>query len=185
MNHTSLAKPEEILNFWFVEIDKKLWFKKDDNFDQLLRDRYLGLFIAATNNELYNWRVTIEGRLAEIIVLDQFSRNIFRDQAEAFANDNLALCLAQETVAQGLDIDLELSQRAFLYMPYMHSESLLIHEKAQALFNVPGLEDNYRFEQRHKEIIEQFGRYPHRNRILDRISTPDEIEFLSKPGSSF
>jgi len=177
--------PENILNFWYTEIDKKLWFKKDDEFDKLLRNNYLDLLHAASNNELYNWRTTIEGRLAEIILLDQFSRNIFRDQAAAFSNDKLALCLAQEAVAQNLDTDLKPSYRSFLYMPYMHSESLLIHEEALKLFSAPGLEDNYQFEQRHKEIIAQFGRYPHRNDILGRTSKPDEIEFLTKPGSSF
>ena len=140
---------------------------------------------AAARCELFAWRATPEGRLAEIVVLDQFSRNVWRDTPRAFAQDALALALAQELVASGQDRSLPVAQRRFAYMPYMHSESALIHGQAVALFSQPGLEDNLRFEHAHKAIIDRFGRYPHRNAILGRESTAEELAFLSGPGSSF
>ncbi|VAW87838.1 FIG027190: Putative transmembrane protein [hydrothermal vent metagenome] len=176
---------KNILDFWFIEIGKENWFKKSESLDDLIRDRFLTLYQAAIANELYTWRENARGCLAEIIVLDQFSRNLFRNSALAFVNDPLALCLAQQAVKLKYDRELSLTERAFLYMPYMHSESLIIHEQAIALFSIEGLEDNYRFELRHKEIIEQFGRYPHRNELLSRTSSKKEIEFLQRPGSSF
>ena len=123
--------------------------------------------------------------LAEIIVLDQFSRNIFRDQAEAFSQDSLALALSQEAVACNAPAALDTEQRSFLYMPYMHSESPLVHQQAVQLFSEEGMENSYDFEIRHKEIIDRFGRYPHRNVVLGRQSTQAELDFLKQPGSSF
>ena len=125
------------------------------------------------------------GRLAEIIVLDQFSRNIYRDRPLAFAYDATALVLAQEAVRVGADQQVDFEKRSFFYMPYMHSESPIIHNRAVELFSQPGAEFNYEFELKHKAIIDRFGRYPHRNAILGRESTPEEIEFLGQPGSSF
>ncbi len=173
------------MDFWFEEIDPALWWKKDDNFDALLLKRFSETHARACRCELYGWRDYPEGRLAEIIVLDQFSRNLFRGSALAFANDAMALALSQEAVARREDLALTPVQRVFLYMPYMHSESLLIHEVAVELFRNTGKLDNLEFEYRHKAIIEQFGRYPHRNEALGRESTAEEIEFLSRPGSSF
>ena len=118
-------------------------------------------------------------------MLDQFSRNMFRDSPMSFAQDSLALMLAQEAVFHGMDKTLPIEQRSFLYMPYMHSESLAIHEIAVELFSQPGLEFNLDFELKHKVIIQNFGRFPHRNAILHRQSTPAELEFLKHPGSSF
>ena len=118
-------------------------------------------------------------------MLDQFSRNIWRDTPRAFASDGMALVLAQEAVAECADQQLPVKWRAFLYMPFMHSESLRMHEQAMKLFSAPGLEDNLRFEQRHRDIIERFGRYPHRNAILGRPSTAEEAAFLRTKGSSF
>ncbi|MGV6850700.1 MAG: DUF924 family protein [bacterium] len=176
---------QNILDFWFIEIDKKKWFQKDTSFDALIRERFFTYYQAAIANELNHWRSNIQGRLAEIIVLDQFSRNLFRDSAQAFSADPLALCLAQHAVELQLDQQLELSQRSFLYMPYMHSESKHIHQQALELFSTPGMENNYHFELRHKKIIDQFGRYPHRNEMLNRESTAEEKAFLTQPGSSF
>ena len=175
----------DVLNFWFYELNASDWFAKSDRLDNTIRDRFADLHQAASQCELYAWRSTAEGRLAEIIVLDQFSRNIYRDQAQAFVTDSLALALAQEAVAKGFDKSLTVQQRAFLYMPYMHSESLPIHEQAVKLFDQPGLEESLDFERKHKIIIERFGRYPHRNGILGRKSTKAEREFLQQPGSSF
>ncbi|EAO7613966.1 DUF924 domain-containing protein, partial [Salmonella enterica] len=131
------------------------------------------------------WRKTAEGRLAEIIVLDQFSRNLFRDSPQAFAQDSLALALAQEAISLNLDQQLSPEQRAFLYMPFMHSESKLIHEFALKLFQRLGNPTNLEFEKKHKVIIDRFGRYPHRNQILGRESTDEELTFLTQPDSSF
>jgi len=177
--------PEKVLDFWFREINPEQWWEKDAAFDALIGERFGGLHSQACACELWQWRETAHGRLAEIIVLDQFSRNIFRDHPEAFAWDGLALALAQEAVACGADTELEAVERSFLYLPYMHSESARIHEEAVRLYKANGIEENYDFELRHKAIIDRFGRYPHRNAILGRPSSPGELAFLEQPGSSF
>ena len=174
-----------VLDFWFKEATPKQWWTAAEDFDRQIDARFGAVLAAAQRCELYAWRETASGRLAEIIVLDQFSRNIHRGTARAFACDPLALALAQEALATGADRELEPLQRAFLYMPYMHSESPLIHAVALTLFSRPGLEDNLDFERRHKAIIDRFGRYPHRNAALGRASTAQELEFLKTPGSSF
>ncbi len=175
----------EVLRFWFEEIDAKLWFMADGEFDAVLRRRFLSLLQAAARGELFSWRITAQGRLAEIIVLDQFSRNIFRNTPQAFAQDGMALILAQEAVACGSLDNLEEQERNFLLMPYMHSESKAIHVHAEELFRKFAAEASYTYELRHKAIIDRFGRYPHRNEILGRTSSQEELEFLSHPGSSF
>lgn len=174
-----------LLHFWFTEIDHALWFKKDADFDRLLAERFGALHTKAIAGELSGWRDTPHGRLAEIIVLDQFSRNLFRDSPRAFAQDGMALVLAQEAVRNGADAVLTPQERAFLYMPYMHSESASVHETAVELFTQLGIPNNLDFELRHKAIIDRFGRYPHRNAVLGRASTPEEIAFLQQPGSAF
>ena len=176
---------QEIIKFWFEDIEPVSWWKKDDAFDALLIERFSDVHSRATRCELYKWRKTPEGRLAEIIVLDQFSRNMFRDSAQSFAHDAMSLTLSQEAIACEADQALTPVQRSFLYMPFMHSESLLIHEVAVELFRKNGIQSNLNFEFSHKKIIEKFGRYPHRNKVLGRPSTSDEIEFLTQPGSSF
>lgn len=174
-----------MLEFWFDEIEPALWWKKDDAFDALLVERFSEVHARACRCELFEWRREPEGRLAEIIVLDQFSRNMFRDSAQAFANDTMSLTLSQEAIACVADQALTPVQRIFLYMPFMHSESLEIHEVAVELFRRNGIQNNLDFEFKHKKIIEKFGRYPHRNKLLGRQSTAEEIEFLTRPGSSF
>lgn len=174
-----------VIDFWFKELTPKQWFAKDDEFDQLCQDRFGEVLKSAALGECFHWRKTSQGRLAEVIVLDQFSRNIYRDTASAFAQDGMALILAQEAVAQGFDQALTDSEKGFLYMPYMHSESRLVHEQAVTLFSQPGQEGKLDYEMRHKEIIDRFGRYPHRNDILGRESSPEECEFLQQPGSGF
>ncbi|PWU12706.1 MAG: DUF924 domain-containing protein [Bdellovibrio sp.] len=180
-----MAAPDSVLQFWFEELRPDQWFNKNHQLDAEMRERFSPLLAAAAKGELAGWRVTPLGRLAEIILLDQFSRNIYRDSPRAFAQDLLALALAEEAVGTGADRELPPTHKAFLYLPYMHSESKQVHEKALQLFSQPGLEGNLEYEKRHKAIIDQFGRYPHRNEILGRTSTPEEIEFLKKPGSSF
>ena len=178
-------QPQSILHFWFTELTPKHHFAKDAALDETIRTRFGATLEAAARCELFAWRATPEGRLAEVLVLDQFSRNVYRNTPQAFAQDPLALALAQELVASGQDRSLPLAQRSFAYMPYMHSESALVHTQAALLFAQPGLEDTLRFEQRHQAIIERFGRYPHRNAILGRESTPEELVFLSEQGSGF
>ena len=177
--------PEAILHFWFTELTPKQHYAKDAALDETIRTRFDATLTAAARCELFAWRATPEGRLAEILVLDQFSRNVYRETARAFAQDPLALALAQELAASGQDRSLPLAQRSFAYMPYMHSESALVNAQAVELFSQPGLGDTLRFELRHKEIIDRFGRYPHRNALLGRESSPEELAFLSEPGSGF
>lgn len=176
---------QDILTFWFDELTPKQHFVKDAALDAAMRVRFGSTLEAAARCELWAWRATPQGRLAEILVLDQMSRNIFRDTPRAFAQDALALVLAQELVASGAHQSLSVPQRRFAYMPYMHSESALVHTQAVALFSQPGLEDNLDFELRHKAIIDRFGRYPHRNAIVGRTSSAAELVFLTEAGSSF
>lgn len=175
----------EVIQFWFEDSEPKQRFIKNLEFDELIRSKFADTYTRARQGLLYAWRENPLDALAEIIVLDQFPRNIFRDSALAFASDTLALVLAQEAIRRKFDTELDAGRKAFLYMPFMHSESKEIHETALSLFDQPGLEDNFNFEIRHKEIIDRFGRYPHRNELLGRESTAEELEFLSQPGSSF
>mgnify|MGYP003653173977 CR=1 FL=1 len=170
-----MTTSDDVLDFWFKESKPAQWFKKDPAFDQVIQQRFGDLHAKAARGELYEWRKSIEGRLAEVIVLDQFSRNIYRDLPQAFTSDALALVLAQEAVAQGLDNNLPLTERKFL----------CIYEEALRLFALPGLEDNLNYEHLHRDIIVKYGRYPHRNAILGRESTAEEIVFLQQPGSGF
>lgn len=176
---------QEVLSFWFEETEPKQWWAASPDFDDLVRRRFPGLIENAAQGELYEWRASARGRLAEVIVLDQFPRNIYRNTPQAFARDPIALVLAQEAVASGALLALAPIERAFLLMPYMHSESRAIHVQAESLFREFTPRDNYEFELKHKVIVDRFGRYPHRNRILDRASTDEELEFLKQPGSRF
>jgi uncharacterized protein (DUF924 family) len=170
-----MSTPEDVLKFWFEELTPKHWYVKSSDLDAEIATRFLQTLGSIVAGETNSWRDTDEGRLAEIIVLDQFSRNIFRDSPKAFAQDSLALALAQEAVRAKADQQLSDQQRPFIYMPYMHSESLLVHDVAMQLF--VGL-PNLSFEARHREIIEQFGRYPHRNKVLGRESTAEELVWM-------
>ena len=176
---------QTILDFWFVESTPEQWFKKDDQFDQSIHERFAVVHQQVAQGEKASWRETIQGRLAEILVLDQFSRNLFREDGQAFAYDGMALVLAQEAIAKKELGELTVEERSFVYMPFMHSESLVIHQQALTLFSEPGMENNLDFEKRHYEIIKRFGRYPHRNTVLNRSSTQEELTFLKEPNSSF
>lgn len=178
-------KAQTVLSFWFDEIKPAQHWVKDQAFDRMIEDRFSAIHEQANRGELFEWRQSPTGRLAEIIVLDQLSRNMYRDTPKAFASDTLALVLAQEAIACGMHKPLIAEQRSFLYMPFMHSESLKIHDVAVRLFADNGIQSNIDFEQKHRDIIVRFGRYPHRNAILQRESTPEERAFLSKPGSGF
>ncbi|OIQ77344.1 hypothetical protein GALL_409610 [mine drainage metagenome] len=177
--------PRDILRFWFEETDPASWWSARPEFDSLVRERYGAVLPRAARGECFEWRADAPGRLAEIIVLDQFSRNAYRGTAAAFAQDPMALALAQEAVARGCHRELDPTRRGFLLLPFMHSESALIHATAEALYREFGDANSLDFELRHKAIIERFGRYPHRNAILGRASTAAEVEFLKQPGSAF
>ncbi|MDN5864956.1 MAG: DUF924 domain-containing protein [Gammaproteobacteria bacterium] len=181
MSHESSA----VLDFWFEELQAADHFKKNTHVDRQIRERFLTTHAAASRGELSEWRETGEGRLAEIIVLDQFSRNLYRDDARAYACDGMALVLAQEAVRAGANETLPPGRCAFLYMPFMHSESLRIHDVAMELFAPPGLGNNLKFERRHRLVIERFGRYPARNAALGRNSTAEEVTFLKDNPSGF
>lgn len=174
-----------VLDFWFHETQPAQWWKVDPGFDDLIRRRFAALHTQARRCELFAWRTTPEGRLAEVIVLDQFARNLHRGTADAFSADPLALALSQEAVAAGADLALPPERRAFLYMPYMHSESAAIHAVGEPLMRERAPQRTHEFELKHKAIVDRFGRYPHRNAILGRTSTAEEAEFLKQPGSSF
>jgi uncharacterized protein (DUF924 family) len=182
--HYREAMPEIILTFWFQTLTPAQWWKVAPALDAEIRTRFGPVHTQATRCELFPWRTTPQGRLAEVIVLDQFSRNIHRDTPLAFAADALALALAQVAVAAGADLALPPEQRAFLYLPFMHSESPAIHAVGEPLIRerAPGNHDS---ELRHRAIVDRFGRYPHRNAILGRTSTPEELAFLAGPGSRF
>lgn len=176
-----ITTPEEVLNFWFVECEPADWFKKSEEFDANIRTRFLETYEAIVSGETSEWRQNAKGRLAEIIVLDQFSRNMFRDDAKAFAADALAVDLAKEALPDWDEFSIQ--ERSFVVMPFMHSESLAVHDWAAKWFDTPGLERRKKYELLHREIIERFGRYPHRNHVLGRTSTPEEEAFLQEhPG---
>jgi uncharacterized protein (DUF924 family) len=176
---------EDVLRFWFAEIDPAQWWKVDPSFDAAIRERFGELHRSAHLGELWEWRTEPRGRLAEVIVLDQFSRNVYRGTARAFSSDSMALALAQEAVAGSHDSALSPQERVFIYMPYQHSESRVVHVQAERLFRALALSNHYEYELRHKAIIDRFGRYPHRNAALDRESSPEELQFLRQPGSRF
>lgn len=176
---------QQIIDFWFKEIEPACWWKKDPDFDERIKQDFYDLHQQASHGELFEWRQSPIGSLAEIIILDQFSRNIYRDKAKSFAYDGMAILLAQRAIEKRFDLPLNPAERSFLYMPFMHSESASIHAYALTLYTQQGLEHNLEFELKHKVIIDGFGRYPHRNKILGRTSTPQEIAFLKEPNSSF
>jgi uncharacterized protein (DUF924 family) len=170
--------------------DRKLWFARDAAFDAMLRERFGELLAAAGLGALDAWAHTPRGALALVILLDQFSRNIHRGTVHAFATDAYALRIARQMVASGFDLHLpDLFHRAFAYLPFEHDESLASQREALQLFKPfetqPGGASYYRSALRHAAIIRRFGRFPHRNAVLGRASTEEELAFLRKPGSSF
>ena len=180
----ALPTIQDVLMFWFDELTPQQWFNSFDDVDQAIANRFSTAHEAASKGELFEWRETPDGRLAEIIVLDQFARNLFRGDPRSFATDTLALVLAQEAIAAGDDQRIDPERLAFLYMPFMHSESLLMHEIAEKLFDRPGMEMNFKSLRSHTKVLQRFGRYPHRNAAVGRQSTADEIDFL-KDGRGF
>jgi Uncharacterized protein conserved in bacteria len=172
----------DVLDFWFVEHGKDDWFAGTAEFDARLAERFAETHARVALGEAWTWRASPEGRLAEIIVLDQFSRQLYRGSARAFAQDPMALTLAQELVAQGLDQELPRDKRMFAYMPYMHSESLLVHGEAMRLFASLDDPEILHYEVGHRDCIARFGRFPFRNATLGRASTPEELAYIEEAG---
>ena len=171
--------PREIVDYWFSAPVAKLWFKSTPEFDREIRERYERLWQRARDGELEHWRDSAIGCLALVIVLDQFPLNMFRDEARSYSTEQLAVEVAPHAIDRGYDRELEGKQKAFLYMPFMHSETIEDQERALRLFDQPGLEDNLRFARHHHDIVRRFGRFPHRNRALGRASTAAEVEYLN------
>lgn len=170
---------QSVLDFWFEELETEQWFQSSEELDKQIEDTFGQTLLQARAGELAHWRKSLEGRLAEIIVLDQFSRNIYRGQGEAFASDDMALTLAQEAVKHPDLYDLPAVHRSFIYMPFMHSESQYIHEEySLKYFAEEGLEYNWPYAKEHYETIRQFGRYSYRNKALGRETTEAEQTYL-------
>jgi uncharacterized protein (DUF924 family) len=198
------VEPEEVLSFWFGELgadgkaDKthaERWWRKDDAFDALVRKQFAATWQAAMRGECDAWLEAARSCLAYVIVLDQFPRNMFRGSGQSFATDAHALAAVNEGIARGHDRALVGDERVFFYMPLMHSEALSDQERCVALFQQlrddspesmrETLENNVRFAERHRDIIAAWGRFPHRNALLGRASTAEELAFLKEPNSSF
>ncbi len=168
-----------ILKFWFHKKDFNDWFfSKKPGLDALIRRKFLKTYEAVVRGETAHWRKTPSGRLAEIIVLDQFSRNMFRGTPEMYRHDALALALAQEAIAAGADKKLSKDERMFMYLPYEHSESRKVQKESVRLFKKIWDKKNMKYAYDHKNIIDKFGRFPHRNKILGRKSTAAELRFM-------
>ncbi|MBE0612356.1 MAG: DUF924 domain-containing protein [Burkholderiales bacterium] len=191
-----MADYQEVLDFWFGPTgsseygrSREAWFKKSDAFDEEIRARFLDLHEQAAGGRIETWAAAPLSLLALIVVLDQFPRNLFRGTSRAFATDAQALAAAQSAVARGFDRELAPVQRWFVYLPFEHAEDLAMQRRCLELFedlrSDPDSAGTIDYARRHFEIIARFGRFPHRNAILGRVSTPEEVEFLKQPGSGF
>jgi uncharacterized protein (DUF924 family) len=171
--------PQNILDFWYSEEMQGRWFSSTPALDEKIREKFESLWRKAAAGELDGWKETPEGCLALAIVLDQFPLNMFRGKAESFRTEQLAVEIAKYAIDKGHGRHLPAEHLAFLYMPLMHSESLADQDLSVRMFEAAKLESNLRFARHHRELIRKFGRFPHRNRILGRHSTPEEIEYLA------
>jgi uncharacterized protein (DUF924 family) len=176
---------EEIVSFWFETLKPEDWYRKNPAIDAEITRRFAATYASLRNSLPPEWIAEPKGMLAAILVLDQFPRNMFRDDSRAFATDRAALRLAKRAIGDGLDMRLPPEQRAFIYLPFQHSEARDDQARSIELFTALGAPLNLDFARRHEAIIERFGRFPHRNSLLGRSSTPEELAFLREPGSSF
>jgi uncharacterized protein (DUF924 family) len=177
----------DVLQFWFGDgrEPRAEWFRKDTAFDDEIRRRFGALIDAAIDKHLADWGDDAAAALARIVLLDQFTRNVFRDTPRAFAGDAQALAAARAMVASGQDLALPPLQRVFVYLPFEHAEDLVAQREGVRLFERLGLDDYTEWARKHLAVIERFGRFPHRNAVLGRPSTPEEEAFLAQPGSRF
>ena len=176
---------DEVLAFWFEELTPDDWFGGGEEVDDRIRARFLALHEALRSHVPESWRTTPRGTLAAVIALDQFPRNMYRGDPWSFAADPVALALATEAIERGLDRAMSVDERKFFYLPFEHSEDPAVQARSVELFATLENEDTLGYALRHKEIVDRFGRFPHRNEVLGRESTPEEIEFLKEPNSSF
>ncbi|MEW6641523.1 MAG: DUF924 family protein [Pseudomonadota bacterium] len=183
MSGTDELGPADVLTFW-RDVGADRWFARDDNLDATITSRFRALWDRAGRGELSDWETTDAGTLALVIVLDQFPRNMFRDDARAFSSDTLAREVARRALGRGVDRRIDPQLRAFLYMPFMHSEDPADQRACVNLFQAHGDPDNLKYAEIHADIIDRFGRFPHRNRALNRVTTSEEQSFLDSGGFS-
>ena len=176
-----MIKPIDVVGFW-REAGPKKWFAKSAKFDQRIALRFEPSHHAAARGEHDGWMATPDGALALLILLDQFPRNLFRDSAHAFATDGKALGIAKHAIGEGFDAQVELELRPFVYMPLMHSENLGDQDASVVLFDALGAKTNLDYANLHRDVIQRFGRFPHRNVLLGRKTTPEEQAFLDAGG---
>ena len=175
-----MRNADEVIRFWFADHGPEDWFGGKADFDAELAEAFAATHPQVAAGEAWGWRATPLGRLAEIIVLDQFSRQLHRGSPLAFAQDTMALVLAQEAIAAGADGQVEAMQQPFFYLPFMHSESLLIQDEGVRLYEAMGNAEQLDFMVKHREVIARFGRFPFRNKALGRQSTPEETSYMDE-----
>ena len=175
------VSPAQIVSFW-REAGHDKWFAQDESFDQAIRSRFLPTCEAAANGALAGWQESAEGALALVLLFDQFPRNMFRGTARAFATDALARAAADRALARGFDQATDPALRQFFYLPFMHSEALIDHDRSMRLYEALGNAEQLRYATEHREVIQKFGRFPHRNRVLGRETTAAEQAFLEGNG---
>ena len=178
---SDIASPQSVVAFW-TDAGPKKWFTKDDAFDRDIRERFLATHEAAAQGKLSDWEASAEGTLALLILLDQFPRNMFRGSARTFATDPMAREIANRAIEKGFDRAVPDNLRNFFYLPYQHSEQLADQERSLALYRAWGDADNFKWADIHADIIRKFGRFPHRNAVLGRPTTPEEQAFLDGGG---
>jgi uncharacterized protein (DUF924 family) len=174
---TDRVAAAEIVSFW-VEAGPDKWFAQDESFDQAIRSRFLPTYEAGANDELAAWEESADGALALVLLLDQFPRNMFRGSARAFATDALARAVADRALSRGFDRATDPAMRSFLYLPFMHSEALIDQDRCVRLYEALGDAENLRYAREHRDVVQRFGRFPHRNDALGRDTTPAERTFL-------
>lgn len=180
----AISNSDGVLDFWFSELVRPLWFNSTQEFDDELREKFLETYQAALGGKLSDWEKTPLGALALVICLDQFPLNMFRGRVESFEGEIPSLHVAERAIEKGLDQQLEGVQKAFLYMPFMHSEDMAQQDRSVELFSKAELKDNLHWAKHHRGIVQRFGRFPHRNAILGRESTPEELVYLQS-GEAF
>lgn len=171
----------EVVGFW-VDAGHEAWFKRDDAFDARFRERFLDEHMAAAARSREHWLASAEGALALLLLLDQFPRNCFRGTAHSYATDSLARHYAMRAIEEGLDLQLVPKLRAFIYLPFEHSEDLLDQDRSVAMFDALGDKEYLQFAELHRDLIRRFGRFPHRNAVLGRMPTPEELNYLASGG---
>ena len=178
---THLAESDQLLDFWFSADARDHWFNSTPEFDETLRQRYMDTWRQGRDGRLQDWEQGPDGALALVILLDQFPLNMFRDQPESFSTEAQSRAIASRAIESGFDAALPDDRKAFLYLPFMHSETLADQDRSVELFEAAGLDFNLKWARGHRDIVRRFGRFPHRNAILGRTSSPEEIAWLASP----